>query len=266
MVAESKKATGHILVWDRPNAMFVVKEDPNWKPTERSGGGTGFMRGEGTGVPTTRPAVPASLQALVRSTNEGVSYLARTTSWDQDAPKGTVREIRAFYARDEATADMRAQRAKGGRGKGPSDILQLGSQIEKDLANTPDLVTAPSSGTSRGERNNNPGNLEDSPFTRSQPGYQGSDGRFAKYATPEQGKAAQEKLLANNYIGKGYNTVQKVIGRYAPRSDNAASFDNYVAYVARRLNINPSDTLTSAQAGRLAEAMREFETGNTRSA
>ena len=265
MVAESKKATGHVLVWDRPNAQFVIRDDPNWKPVERSGGGTGFMRGEGTGVLTTRPAVPASLQALVRSTNEGVSYLARTTSWDADAPKGTVREIRAFYARDEATSDMKAKAGKPGS-KGPSDILQLGSRIEADLAKTPDLVTSPSGGSSRGERNNNPGNLEDSPFTRSQPGYQGSDGRFAKYATPEQGKAAQEKLLTNNYIGKGYNTVQKVIGRYAPRSDNAASFDNYVAYVARRLNINPTDTLTGAQAGRLAEAMREFETGNTRSA
>lgn len=263
MVAESKQATGYNLVWDRANAQFVVREDPNWKPSARTGGGTGSMRGEYVGM-TSRPAVPASLQALVRSTNEGISYLARTTSWDPDAPKGTVREVRAFYARDEATSDMKAKAASGSKNNGSSDILTLGSQLERDLSKTPDLVVAPSGGASRGERNNNPGNLEDSPFTRAQPGYKGSDGRFAQYETKAHGEAAQAKLLANNYIGKGYNTVQKVIGRYAPRSDNAASFDNYVAYVSRRLNINPSDTLTPAMTARLAEAMREFETGNTR--
>jgi len=142
MVAESKTATGHQLVWDRQNAQFVIKDDPSWKPSARTGGGTGAMRGEYVGM-TARPAVPASLQALVRSTNEGISYLARTTGWDADAPKGTVREVRAFYARDEATSDMKAKAASGKGSKGPSDILQLGSQIERDLANTPDLVTAP---------------------------------------------------------------------------------------------------------------------------
>jgi hypothetical protein len=60
--------------------------------------------------------------------------------------------------------------------------------------------------------------------------------------------------------------VASVIERYAPRlsvgGDNTdEQVNNYIAYVARRLNVNPNDTLSPAMLGRLGQAMREFETG-----
>lgn len=64
--------------------------------------------------------------------------------------------------------------------------------------------------TARSVRNNNPGNMEDGKFAKSQPGYVGSDGRFAKFATAAQGAAAQEALLGK-YLARGQTTVRSII-------------------------------------------------------
>lgn len=120
-----------------------------------------------------------------------------------------------------------------------------------------------SGGDSRGERNGNPGNIKDGPWAKAQPGYVGSDGVFAKFA-PGAGAAAQERLLSQNYIGKGFNTPAKVVNRYAPAGENSgASMSNYIGYVSRKLGIGANDQISPAQVPVLAQAMREFETGNT---
>ncbi len=120
-----------------------------------------------------------------------------------------------------------------------------------------------SGGTSRGERNGNPGNIKDGPWAQAQPGYIGSDGTFAKFA-PGAGAAAQEKLLAQNYVAKGFDTPAKIINRYAPAGENSgASISNYIGYVSRKLGIGANDQVSPAQVPALAQAMREFETGNT---
>ena len=50
--------------------------------------------------------------------------------------------------------------------------------------------------------------------------------------------------------------------RQSRGGDNTdAQVNNYIAYVSRRLGVNPQDTLSPAMVGRLGEAMREFETG-----
>lgn len=115
------------------------------------------------------------------------------------------------------------------------------------------------SGVSRGERNMNPGNIEDGSFARSQPGYVGSDGRFARFDTAENGIRAQENLLRRNYAGQ---PLRRIIERYSPRSENGEATDNYIAYVARRMGVEPDTTISEARIGQLAAAMREFETGN----
>ncbi len=121
--------------------------------------------------------------------------------------------------------------------------------------------TANNSRPSRGERNNNPGNLEDGPFARRQPGYKGSDGRFAIFDSEANGAKAQETLLRQNY---GDRSVRQVIERYAPRGDNsAASQTNYIRYVAAGLGLDENAKIPANQYGALARRMREFETGRT---
>ena len=119
-------------------------------------------------------------------------------------------------------------------------------------------------GTSRAERNNNPGNIEDGAFAKSLPGYAGGDGRFAKFDSPEAGAAAQSKLL-ESYMGRGFDTVEKIVGRWSPQSDptNAAgSASNYAKYVASQLGVDPTQKLTAEQLPALAQAMAQFESGN----
>jgi|GEM_PF-6529918 len=96
--------------------------------------------------------------------------------------------------------------------------------------------TAAASGGSRGLRNNNPGNIEDGPFARSQAGYIGTDGRFAKFSTMEEGAAAHDALIANSYLKNGLNTPRKIIAKYAPANEN-----NQAAYLAffKAHNIDP---------------------------
>lgn len=129
---------------------------------------------------------------------------------------------------------------------------------------------APAAGVSRGERNNNPGNIEDIGQFKGMEGYLGSDGRFARFATPEQGQQAQvnqlRRYMQGRTTGKPLTTVQDIVSTWSPQSDpgNAAgSTQNYANYVARRLGVDPGAQLTEADLPRLAQAMGEFETGNT---
>lgn len=124
---------------------------------------------------------------------------------------------------------------------------------------TPASTPAPTGKLSRGERNNNPGNLENGNFTRSQPGYIGSDGRFAKFKTPQDGENAQVNLLRKNYAGM---SVAQIIQKYAPLGDNSeASVRNYIGYVASRAGVNPDAKLGDGHYQQVAAAMRAFETG-----
>lgn len=115
-------------------------------------------------------------------------------------------------------------------------------------------LAAFSSGGLTINRNNNPGALR----------IPGSK-KFQRFASVGEGVRAQEGLLAR-YHKRGLNTVSKVIETYAPRTkrggDNTdEQVNNYIAYVARRLGVNPADSLSPAIVPRLAAAMREFETG-----
>lgn len=84
----------------------------------------------------------------------------------------------------------------------------------------------------------------------------------------QAGIQAQEALLGR-YHKRGLNSVGKVVETYAPRrsrgGDNTdEQVNNYIKYVSGRLGVNPADALSPAMLPRLAEAMREFETGNRR--
>lgn len=110
----------------------------------------------------------------------------------------------------------------------------------------------------------NPGAIKDGAFARSQPGYAGASGGFATFNTPEAGIAAQENLLRSAYIGKGFNTIDKIVNRYAPQGpeNSSASVSNYKKYIAQRTGIDINAPISAGQVPAVAAAMREFETGN----
>jgi len=119
---------------------------------------------------------------------------------------------------------------------------------------------APGSGAPRSVRNNNPGNLKASAFTRKLPGFKGADkDGFAIFDSPTSGAGAQGALLGS-YIDRGFNTVEKIINRWAPASDNNDT-KAYIASVAKALNVNPGDTLSKASIPQLQSIISRVEGG-----
>lgn len=113
---------------------------------------------------------------------------------------------------------------------------------------------SPSGGFSVTSRNNNPGALR-------VPGSM----QFQRFASVADGVKAQEAQL-HRYHQRGLKTVSSVVETYAPRKSRGGDntdeqVNNYIAYVAKRIGVNPQDTLSPAVLPRLAQAMREFETG-----
>src|SRR5262245_54673346 len=92
----------------------------------------------------------------------------------------------------------------------------------------------------RGFRNNNFGNIIDSPFARSQPGYVGSDGKFAIYDTPQSGMGALDSLLSSDGR-RGINTVEGAINRWAPPSEN--NTNAYAGFVSNKMGLQPGATI-----------------------
>lgn len=91
----------------------------------------------------------------------------------------------------------------------------------------------------RGERNNNPGNLNfagQHGASLERPG-----GRFARFETAYDGLRAIARQLML-YAGRGLNTVEKIITTWAPPSDGNNT-PAYIAAVSRQLGVNPRAVL-----------------------
>ena len=110
---------------------------------------------------------------------------------------------------------------------------------------------------------NNPGNIRKNKsfaWQGEQPGMK--EGEYIIFDSLVNGYRAQIKLL-NNYILKGYDTVSKIITRYAPASDNNPTAD-YISYVCKRTGLAPDQKIAAndyTTIGKLALAMSFFEHG-----
>lgn len=92
----------------------------------------------------------------------------------------------------------------------------------------------------RGERNNNPGNIRKSAiFWRGETA--GNDRGFESFDKPEDGIRAIAVLVQNYQKKYGLNTVRGIINRYAPPTENNTSA--YVAAVASALDVSPDAAL-----------------------
>lgn len=204
------------------------------------------------------------------------------------ADEGKTFEQQKELALIEANARIAAARANGDEIKVVVDRVEGGAPVVR-YEGTPEVLrrngidpttgkpinpnagaqgggapaTPAANSNNRADRNNNPGNIKDGPWAKSQPGYAGSDGTFAKFNSIEAGYGAATRLLSNNYINKGFDTPRKIVERWAPGSENSkASRDNYAQYVADKLGITPDTKITQQHAPFIAKAIHEFESGN----
>lgn len=100
----------------------------------------------------------------------------------------------------------------------------------------------------RGERNNNPGNLVKSSI-QWRGKIPGADTRFESFDTPENGIRAIGTNLRTYYNKYGINTVRGIISRYAPSNENDTAA--YIAAVSSALGVTPDTALNVNDPGTL---------------
>lgn len=116
------------------------------------------------------------------------------------------------------------------------DPRSVGQTIRSIREDEPDQI---GQAAKRGERNNNPGNLNfagQAGAELERPG-----GRFARFETAFDGLRALSRQLVL-YAGRGINSVEKIISTWAPASDNNNTAA-YIQAVSQRLGVNPQAAL-----------------------
>jgi hypothetical protein len=106
-------------------------------------------------------------------------------------------------------------------------------------------------------KNNNPGNLRWNSKFKGVVGK--SKNGFAIFSSKYAGLAAMENLL-KNYIKKGFNTLEKILYRYAPPTDNNNT-EAYIQFVSQRSGIVRNAILKADQVASFIPAMVKMETG-----
>lgn len=122
------------------------------------------------------------------------------------------------------------------------------------VATTASGPVVPATGTARGDRNNNPGNLN---FARQNGAHleSGPGARFAAFDTMAEGVAALAVQL-KLYASRGIDTISSIVKKYAPAADN----NNVGAYIAAltkatgkgaddKLDLNDTGTLSALMKG-----------------
>lgn len=166
--------------------------------------------------------------------------------------------------------DAEAERMRQQRNNALMDEL-----IEQQNSSSPDRFTATADGPSgagagaaslassgavnasgkltRGYRNNNPGNIEAGIGFQ---GETGSDGRFAKFNTPEMGYRALGKNLLTYKNKHGLDTIRGIISRWAPPNENDT--EAYISYVSKQMGISPDQKLDMKDQGILSGLIKNI--------
>lgn len=121
------------------------------------------------------------------------------------------------------------------------------------------VIVVPYLQQSRGLRNNNPGNIRDNPRNT----WRGAsifdfDDEFETFQAPEYGIRAIGKIL-DSYARRGITTMGEIIETWAPPSENDT--DAYIASVASRTGLMPTDMITEERRVPLVAAIIHHENG-----
>ena len=121
---------------------------------------------------------------------------------------------------------------------------------------------------SRSDYNNNPGNLRPGKNVTYEGQIGVDDKGFAIFDTPAAGERASKNNLKIQ-IGKGFNTPEKFVDRYAPPGkdeygdeNSEESRENYKIWIAQKLGLkSTSDPFPEDAVDKLHNAVRAFESG-----
>ena len=114
----------------------------------------------------------------------------------------------------------------------------------------------------RGLRNNNPGNIRKNSERWMHEIIPSQDSAFKQFDSMEWGVRALFHLLNNFRLLYGLDTIEKMIGRYAPPNEN--NTEAYIKSVSEWSNVSRSSSLTTTNRDvmvPIVEAMIRVETG-----
>lgn len=112
-----------------------------------------------------------------------------------------------------------------------------------------------------GQRNNNWGNLRTNDAFE---GKTGTNKSYDTYETPEKGLRALARVLDTYSSKHGIDTIDALVNRYAPASDNTGgSHENYKKFIAQQLGVGTNDTIdVKGRRAELMDAIVRFENKN----
>lgn len=175
----------------------------------------------------------AAYVAANQQTFQQIEQYGAAHGWSDEQIQAKKIEFKEKVA-DTALSQWSANNAVG--------FIQSNGELSDTAMGSRRAVLGGSAGV-RGIRNNNPGNLE---YSDSNPwvGQTGSDGRFAKFETPEHGIRALGRNLIS-YQKQGIDTVNDIINRWAPPEDNNDTA-SYIKAVCAQLGVEPNQPVNAS--------------------
>lgn len=118
----------------------------------------------------------------------------------------------------------------------------------------------------RGLRNNNPGNIRKGKTKWEGLAEQQTDSAFCVFTEMKYGIRALYKILKTYHNKYGLDTIEEIIGRWAPENENdtnsyvnfVASYVDNVSFRDKPLNLNNNPHYYT----KIAQAIAKFENGN----
>ena len=203
---------------------------------------SGTVRQPGESRDSLLPPSGKEATALANTMNNLVGNMASMRELDPTF-RGTnlsFEEAKAFFATGKTPESLKTaikeEKSAAQKFEDASVAFNKAAQASSEI-NIEQRQEAVDKRVPRGIRNNNPGNIEFGTYARRQGATKG-DGRFAIFDTPEEGFQAAENLV-KSYGSRGINTIEKIVNRWAPPSENNTGA--YINQVVRRTGL-PKDT------------------------
>lgn len=101
------------------------------------------------------------------------------------------------------------------------------------------------------ERGNNPGNIRNNKYTEKFPGFSGithtkKSGNFCEFSNMMYGIHAFFRLINENYIPRGYNTIHKILYKYCPPGDHGQGAPTgYIKSVCKATGLGENQVIPS---------------------